>query len=41
MQALGEWVEAVNTHGGFGRWDSGVSYDPADVADILSHQASQ
>jgi type III restriction enzyme len=40
-QALGEWVDAVNAHGGFGRWASAVSYDPADIADILAAHASQ
>lgn len=32
---LSEWVEAVNEHGGFGRWSSDVSTSPSDVADIL------
>ena len=32
---LDEWVHAVNTHGGFGRWRWDVSTSPADVQDIL------
>jgi len=32
---LGEWVQAVNQHGGFGRWAWDVSRLPADVRDIL------
>lgn len=32
---LSEWVQAVNTHGGFGRWGWGVSYDTADLGAIL------
>jgi type III restriction enzyme len=37
-QALEEWVRAVNSHGGFGRWCSGVSYLPKDTADVLEKQ---
>ena len=33
---LREWVEAVNDHGGFGRWVCDVSFRPGDVGDILS-----
>ena len=32
---LKEWVNAVNQHGGFGRWRYDVSWDPADIADKL------
>ena len=32
---LAEWVKAVNEHGGFGRWASDVSFDAADIAEIL------
>lgn len=32
---LGEWVKAVNQHGGFGAWASGVSFSPADLPGIL------
>ncbi len=32
---LDEWVQAVNSHGGFGRWHWAVSLNPADVPGIL------
>ena len=32
---LGEWVKAVNEHGGFGRWHAAVSKSPDDIQDIL------
>jgi type III restriction enzyme len=32
---LREWVEAVNDHGGFGRWACDVSRSPSDVTDVL------
>ena len=32
---LDEWVRAVNTKGGFGKWQWAVSYNPADVAEII------
>ncbi|MFN3466236.1 MAG: type III restriction endonuclease subunit R, partial [Candidatus Brocadiales bacterium] len=32
---LGEWVKAVNGHGGFGEWQWEVSKDPSDVAGTL------
>ena len=32
---LEEWIQAVNAHGGFGKWTSDVSYNPADVEEIL------
>ena len=35
-QFLDEWIKAVNAHGGFGRWSCDVSYDTADLADILA-----
>jgi type III restriction enzyme len=38
--ALGEWVRAVNNHGGFGRWTWDVSFDPSDVRDILQRHAT-
>ena len=34
-EALAEWVEAVNGHGGHRRWAWDVAYDPADVAPII------
>ena len=36
---LDEWVRAVNTHGGFGRWAWGVSHKPGDIHDILARLA--
>lgn len=35
-QFLDEWVKAVNTHGGFGRWSWDVSMNPGDIHDILA-----
>jgi len=32
---LDEWVQAVNTHGGFGKWAWAVSYYPSDLEGIL------
>jgi type III restriction enzyme len=32
---LAEWVQAVNAHGGFGRWAADVSRHPKDVLEIL------
>lgn len=34
-EALAEWVEAVNGHGGHGQWAWDVAYDPADVGPII------
>jgi type III restriction enzyme len=36
---LDEWVQAVNAHGGFGRWAWDVSRVPDDLADILARHA--
>jgi type III restriction enzyme len=36
---LDEWVRALNEHGGFGKWQSAVSTNPADVAGILKNAA--
>lgn len=33
--ALREWVDAVNGHGGHGRWACDIAYDPGDVAPII------
>ena len=33
---LKEWVDALNAHGGFGRWAWAVSYNPSDIHDILA-----
>lgn len=32
---LQEWVKAVNEHGGFGKWEWVVSFNPADLPQIL------
>lgn len=37
---LAEWVDAVNAHGGFGRWAWAVSTTPDDVEDILALHAN-
>jgi type III restriction enzyme len=37
--ALAEWVEAVNAHGGFGAWVSDVAFTPAEVVDIVLRHA--
>ena len=36
---LEEWVNAVNTHGGFGRWTWAVSTTPGDIPDILAQHS--
>ena len=35
-RALEEWTQAVNQHGGFEQWSADVSYNPADIKDILA-----
>jgi type III restriction enzyme len=32
---LGEWVKAVNGHGGFGKWASGVCFNPSDLPTVI------
>jgi type III restriction enzyme len=32
---LDEWTKSINTHGSFGHWSWDVSFDPADIPDIL------
>ncbi len=32
---LDEWMQALNTHGGFGRWRGAVAKAPGEVRDIL------
>ena len=36
---LAEWVNAVNAHGGFGRWAGDVSRAPGDIQDILARHS--
>jgi len=33
---LAEWCEAINQHGGFGRWRWDVAKQPGDILDILA-----
>lgn len=35
---LDEWVRAINASGGFGCWRWDVSFDPADLADVIARQ---
>ena len=32
---LDEWAQAVNAHGGFGRWHCAVAKAPGEIRDIL------
>jgi type III restriction enzyme len=32
---LAEWIEAVNEHGGFGKWASDMALKPSDVPKII------
>jgi len=41
LNFLDEWVRAVNNHGGFGKWQWGVSKNPADVPEILTETVSK
>jgi type III restriction enzyme len=38
--ALTEWVEAVNEHGGFGRWACAVSFGPTELREIVARHAA-
>ena len=38
--ALGEWVEAVNQHGGFGKWRHAVSLVTSDIATKIAEAIS-
>ncbi len=38
---LDEWVRAVNLRGGFGQWAWDVSFDAADIAEILERHNRQ
>lgn len=39
--SLSEWVESVNAHGGFGRWNWSVSYTPGDLEMIIQEVTSR
>ncbi|MGB9711769.1 MAG: hypothetical protein ACPL2F_01355, partial [Dissulfurimicrobium hydrothermale] len=32
---LGEWIQAVNAHGGFGHWRWAVARHPGEIRDVL------
>lgn len=32
---LNQWIEAVNNHGGFGKWHWGVSFHPSDIGGVV------
>ncbi|NVL89795.1 MAG: DEAD/DEAH box helicase family protein [Desulfobacterales bacterium] len=32
---LKEWVNAVNSHGGFGKWNADVSFHPSDIEGVI------
>jgi type III restriction enzyme len=36
---LGDWVRAVNDHGGFGTWACEVSKNPADIKDLIARHS--
>ena len=35
-QALEQWTQTVNQHGGFGNWSADESAAPGDIKDILA-----
>jgi len=37
---LDEWTQAVNVHGGFGRWCWAVTHEPAEIHDIVMKHAT-
>jgi type III restriction enzyme len=39
LHYLDEWVKAVNAHGGFGEWKSGVCLNPADLPILIQEAA--
>jgi type III restriction enzyme len=39
--ALKEWVEAVNSAGGFGEWAWDVVFDPSQVRDVLDQHSTE
>ena len=34
-QYLEEWIQAVNAHGGFGRWRWAVARQPGEIRDLI------
>ncbi|SDB53177.1 type III restriction enzyme [Desulfonatronum thiosulfatophilum] len=38
---LDEWIQAVNEHGGFGRWRAAVVRKPGEVHDIVERMAKR
>lgn len=39
-QYLDEWTQAVNSHGGFGRWRWAVARNPGEIRDILEVEST-
>lgn len=37
---LAEWIDAVNAHGGFGKWSWAVSKNPADIKAIIENSVN-
>jgi len=37
---LDEWTQAVNSHGGFGRWRWAVAHKPGEIRDILKMESA-
>ena len=38
---MGEWVAAVNAHGGFGKWDFRAYFKPADLPTVLAKSVAE
>ena len=38
--ALGEWVKAVNSVGGFGLWSWDVAFQPTELQDIIARHST-
>ena len=36
IKFLEQWVKAINNQGGFGVWNSAISFDPSDLEGILN-----
>lgn len=37
---LDEWTQAVNSHGGFGRWRYAVAHKPGEIRDIQKMEST-